>query len=569
MKPKLLGPLLLSLVALFSSARPQLHDLDIRVVLNHRGDARITEVRQMTIDSEGTECYIGLGNMGLSRVYDLTVSDENGREFETVDYWDINRGRDWKAGRCGIVEKGNGGYELCWGLGDSGERTYVTSYTISSLVRAYPDADAIRHVFLDANVSPKPSHAKVTIMGEDSSLYFRRDTCGVWGFRFVGELSLENGAFVAETTEAMNSEAALYIMASFPKGMFEPTISDDDTFEHKKELAFEGSDYMVSDSEGGGDDMGFWDFIQGLLGIGFFSYCLLGGFKRDWNKLKNKIRRMRHERFVKSLDYWKTIPIDGNLQLANEMLNAFEFTNKPNYQRLLSATVLQLVHQKAFSVKPVMTETGEMEKRFVINELPDTVLDNPLGLKMYEIFRKASGEDQVLDPNELKSFMTNDKNKTQVRAFVKTFNTQRDASHFNKMKDEIKEVYGFKKFLDDFTLMNERHMVEVQLWKDYMVWATLYGNAEQVIKDMKTINPEFFQMDELAGQMINEPVLNAINLSVFNGTNYVIRQIEREYRPSYSSSSYSSSRYSGGGGHSSWGGGGGGFSGGGGGGGVR
>ena len=187
---------------------------------------------------------------------------------------------------------------------------------------------------------------------------------------------------------------------------------------------------------------------------------------------------------------------------------------------------------------------------------------------MYNIFEKASGDDHVLDPNELKSFMRSDQNKTQVRAFVKTFNTQRDASHFNKMKDEVKEVYGFKKFLDDFTLMNERHMVEVQLWKDYMVWATLYGNAEQVIKDMKAINPEFFQMDELAGQMINEPVLDAINLSVFNGANYVIHQIEREYRPSYSSS-YSSSRYSGGGGHSSWGGGGGGFSGGGGGGGVR
>ena len=39
-------------------ARPQLKDLDIRVVLSNNGDARITETRQMEIDSEGTECYI-------------------------------------------------------------------------------------------------------------------------------------------------------------------------------------------------------------------------------------------------------------------------------------------------------------------------------------------------------------------------------------------------------------------------------------------------------------------------------------------------------------------------------
>ena len=116
-------------------ARPYLHDLNIRVVLSANGDARITETRQMSIDSEGTECYIGLGNMGSSEVRDLTVSDETGRQFENVGEWDIDRSREWKAGRCGIVYK-SGGYELCWGLGDSGDRTYVTSYTITSLVHA-------------------------------------------------------------------------------------------------------------------------------------------------------------------------------------------------------------------------------------------------------------------------------------------------------------------------------------------------------------------------------------------------------------------------------------------------
>ena len=42
------------------NARPFLHDLNIRVVLNRNGDAQITETRLMDIDSEGTECYIGI-----------------------------------------------------------------------------------------------------------------------------------------------------------------------------------------------------------------------------------------------------------------------------------------------------------------------------------------------------------------------------------------------------------------------------------------------------------------------------------------------------------------------------
>ena len=137
----------------------------------------------------------------------------------------------------------------------------------------------------------------------------------------------------------------------------------------------------------------------------------------------------------------------------------------------------------------------------------------------------------------------------------------------------MRQVYGFRKFLKDFTLMNERNMTEVKLWKDYMVWATLFGNAEQVIKDMKAINPEFFHMDVLAEQMVDDSIVKAISTSVFTGTNHVLRVIEREEaeisRLTRFSSSSSSDRSSGRGGRSSRGGGGGGFSGGGGGGGIR
>ena len=564
--------LLLLVAASTTYGQPQLHDLDIRVVLSKNGDARITETRKMTIDGQGTECYIGLGNMGPSTVTDLAVSDETGRKFENVGAWDINRSRDWKKGRCGIVEKDNGGYELCWGLGDSGERTYITAYTITGLVRGFTDADALRHVFLDASVSPKPEHAKVTLVGEDTTLVFMPDTCGIWGFRFKGELWYENGTLFAETTEAMSAEAAIYIMAMFPKGMFMPTNMEDDTFEHKKQLAFEGSDYgdTIDDNAQGNEELSFKQILQGLLGIAMIAYCLLGGPKRHLTKLKNWIKRKRHESWVKSIDYCKTIPLGGNLQQANDMLNAYEYTANPDYQRLLSATVLQLVHQGAFSVKPIMTEKGVLDKRFVINKMPDAVLDSPLAHKMYQIFEEASGDDHVLDPTELSTFIKGDANKKLVRSFVDILRTRRDASYYNKQKDDVRDVYGFKKFLDDFTLMNERHMVEVKLWRDYMVWATLYGNAQQVMKDMKAINPEFFEMDALASQMVDDSVLHAINLSVYSSTDYMIRKIEREAMRSYVSSHSSSSyRSRGGGGHSSWGGGGGGFSGGGGGGGVR
>ena len=165
------------LLALLSSAttllgRPQLKNLDIQVVLAHNGDARITETRTMDIDSEGTECT----NLGS---------------------WDINQSRNWKAGKCGIVSKHNG-YELCWGLGDSGKRTYVTSYTVTRLLKGYDDADGFNYMFVTQGMSPLPDHVKLTIIPEDS-LRFTVENTGIWGFRYKGDINFMNYQIVAES----------------------------------------------------------------------------------------------------------------------------------------------------------------------------------------------------------------------------------------------------------------------------------------------------------------------------------------------------------------------------------
>ena len=151
---------------LTSSAGSQLKDLDIRVVLRHDGSAMITEMHQMTISDEGTELYISMPNMGESRVTGLEVSDELGLMFENVGEWNSNLSRQQKAGKCGIAALGDG-FEICWGLGEAGERTYVTTYELTGLVRSYPDADAIRHVFLQPGGTLAPEHVRLVIVRAD------------------------------------------------------------------------------------------------------------------------------------------------------------------------------------------------------------------------------------------------------------------------------------------------------------------------------------------------------------------------------------------------------------------
>ena len=527
------------------SARPYLHSLDIRVVLSHNGDAHITETRVMDIDSEGTECYIGLGNMGGSEVRDLQVTDENGLEFTNIGDWDVDRSRDWKTGKCGIVYKHNG-YELCWGLGESGSRTYTTRYVITSLVHAYPDADAIRHVFMDQDVSPKPDKARLSIEAEDSTL-FSEENCGIWGFRFGGELSFEDGKIIVHNTEPFDYRGALYMMVRFDKGMFEPTIQEDDTFEHKKELAFEGSDYVSDEEEWTWEDT----LILLAMIVGFFVVPIVGiiwYFIYVW-RARKKVN--------KNLLWYRDIPLNGNLQQANDMINAYKYFGT-DYNNLLSACILKLIDMGAISIEQRLNSKGKTDQLFVIHELKDQG-DQPLLLrKIHSMFKTAAGDDTVLEPKELRSFMRSSKNESITDSFINTLHTKTSISNYKERLDDVRQVFGLKKFLKEFSLLDERHVNEVSLWKDYMIYATLFGIADQVIKDMKKINPEYFNMDQVAAQMANDHTLPIIYSTLHSGTSRAVaNKAARE------------ARASGRGGHSSWGGGGGGFSGGGFGGGVR
>ena len=537
--------MLASATSLF--ARPQLHKLDIRVVLSHNGDATITETRYMNIDSEGTECYIGLGGMGQSEVRDLRVIDETGREFENVGSWDIDRSRSWKEGKCGIVTK-HGGYELCWGLGESGERTYITSYTITGLVRSHPDADAIRHVFLDADVSPKPDKAYLTIEAEEDSVFLTEENSGIWGFRFGGELGYDNGKMVAYNTESFGRSGALYIMCRFDKGLFEPWYQEEETFETKKEQAFEGSDYVGGYGDGSSDE-GFWAFV--MMVIGFFVMPIVGGL---WYFIY--VWRARKKAF-KDLLWYRDIPLKGNLQQANDMLNAYKYVGT-DYNNLLSACVLKLINMGAISIESRLNSKGKTEQNFVMHELPNYGEQPLLLRKIHNIFKTAAGSDTILEPRELKSFMRSTKNESITDSFIDTLHTKTGIRAYKDRLEEVRQVFGLKKFLQEFTLLDERHVHEVALWKDYMIYATLFGIADQVIKDMKKINPEYFNMDQVANQMADNMTLPMIYSTLHNSTSRAVaNKAARE------------ARASGHGGHSSWGGGGGGFSGGGFGGGVR
>ena len=527
------------------SAITNLNSLDIRVVLSRNGDAHITETRKMDIGWEGTECYIVIGNLEGSKIRDFMVKDETGHRYEYEEFWDVNEDRDWKTGKCGINETGDG-YELCWGIGEEGDRTYITSYTVTNLVKGFNDADGFNYMFVAQGINPYPEHVKLTIVAEDDSTTISPENTGIWAFRYQGSINFEGNSIVAESSEPFESRSAMIVMCRFEKGMFEPMHAYDNSFEDLKQMAFEGSDYN-SDEE----DSELFEIIFGLL-IAFFTVVVpvigfIGHLIYTWYA-----RRKAN----KNLLWYRDIPLKGNLQKANDMLNAYRYFGS-DYNNLLSACILKLINMGAISIEQRLNSKGKTESNFVIHELPNPGSQPLLIRKVHTIFKDAAGDDTILEPRELKSFMKSSRNEGVMDSFINTLHTSTSISDYSDRQEDVRQVFGLRKFLKEFSLLDERHVNEVTLWKDYMIYATLFGIADQVIKDMKKINPEYFNMDQIAGQMADDMTLPMIYSTMHSSTSRAVaNKAARE------------ARTSGGGGSSSWGGGGG-FSGGGSGGGIR
>ena len=541
-RSKLLLLLLLTASATSLLASPVLHDLDIRVVLQPNGDARITETRHMSIDSEGTECYIVLSNLNGSQLRGFSVTDETGLAYETQDPWDIDRSRDWKTNRCGIVTK-HDGYELCWGLGDAGDRTYTASYTVTSLLRSYTDADGFLYMFVAEGLQPSPQHVRLTIVPADTLLRFEPDSCGIWAFRYRGDVNFADGTIVAQSSEPFQRHSAMIVMARFAKGMFQPSTNGEGTFEQLKQGALEDSDYTGEMTR-----EGKWALAIFVFSLIFFPLLLVGlYFLYVWRQRR---------KVMKDLLWYRDLPYEGNLQATNNVLNAYRY-GAADYNNLLSACILRLISDGAISIDTASDQKGRTVQNFVIHPLPEAKQYPKLLQLVHQIFRDAAGTDTVLEAKELKSWMKSRHNQSVTDTFVQTLHTKTSIYQYRDQLDDVRKVFGLRKFLKEFTLLDERSVGEVTLWRDYMIYATLFGIADQVIRDMKKINPEYFNLDQVAGQMANDTTLPLIRSTMHSSTSRAaMSKAERE------------ARASGRGGSSSWGGGGG-FSGGGFGGGVR
>ena len=547
-----------SLLVCVTVGAQAIHSVDITADVRADGGATIVQVWDVDVVS-GTEWYIPIENLGEMEISNLTVA-ENGFAFQSEgDRWDVDRTLEQKARRCGIVRKRNA-VELCWGQGSMGHHVWTASFAAKGLVQGFDDYDGFNFMFVNPGLG-RIERAKVVVRNATGGPEWTSDNVRVWAFGFKGNISVVDGEIVCESTESMPSSQKVIILARFDKGMLEPEVSRSCSFEKLQNKAFRGSDY-----NSGNDDSRILAFLFLFVVVIPLTILLV------WLIVQKATGRVYSKKMFgknKITGWCHDVPQEGNLFAAYYVLkNGDRFIPHDRSKDLIGACMLKWVLDKKVIAVPA---TGR-KKRYDLQLKEDVVFDSPAELSLYNMVKEAAGENMILEANEMERWSKKhcetilgwpDTAADEGMGYLLWMERLDDRGRSTLLgQEKASEVIQFKTYLKDFTLSGERGVPEVTLWKDYLVFAQLYGIADEVTAQLKKLYPADF--DQFAQQYDT----NSSALSTFINLNRLMTYNSIMNATNARASSQGSGRIGGLGGFSSLGGGGG-FSGGGFGGGSR
>lgn len=474
-------------------AKNNVSNIDIDVVMKPNGSATITEKWSGTFD-EGTEVYKPIEDKSIN-ISNFKVS-KDGRNFIGSATWDINASFTDKAWRYGINRTSNG-VELCFGISSYGNNTYIFSYDVDPFVKAYDDCDGFNFQFVNPEMSTTPTSIMIKIRHVNPDIVISTDNARIWGFGFSGETFISSNSGAAVSSSPLNYNNYANIMMSFTKGLFAPNIKVNGSFDDiVKNVAFVGSVYEETLKRDRVSEL-IHRIIYFIFVVIFFSAFIIPIYTAHRRKSALKM-------FYKSSNYFRDTPNGGNIALTHILYNDFDiWKNKDS--NTIGAIIMKMIVDK--NLEPVQEKTYG----FFGNEKISTSLKigppptDPIVRELYDIIILAAGDDGILQEKELSAYAK--KNYDALTNYINTIESRghsalNDKKGYNKIlgknlnslnevgQSELAEVFGLRKFLDEFTLISERSVTEGVIWENLLIYATLFGLAKKVLSELKQLYPD-------------------------------------------------------------------------------
>lgn len=497
-KIKLLFLMILLMIPLSVKA-DHMYNVNMKIDILEDGTAKIVETWNVLADS-GSEWYKTMYELNNSILTDYKVLMD-GNEL-TYKNWNVDDTISQKSGYYGINYTSKG-MELCFGKSDYKRHVFTITYTLSNYIFNTEDSQVLAWVLF-------PQTDVDYFSAEVSSYYKFPDTLDVWGYGYKGYAYVENGVIKLSTEDSLDSQY-VSLLVKFPLNTFKTDNVDSrySTFNDVYEVAEEGTyDYDYDLEE---DKMGFWDIII-MLCMLLFMFIILplliilsvthSGYGYINDKKIDK----------KNTPMFRDIPCDKDIYYGNVLIKLNNFGYKET--NVLGAIILKWVKENKIGFKN--EEKGIFNKNSSVIDLTlNPTFDNELEEKLFDMMYEASG-DGILEAKEFEKWCK--KNYTSfLNLFSKIESNQmkllKEQGHIynrkNKaeckkskvMDDKIYEdsvkLYGLKKYLEEFSRMDTKEVMEVHLWDEYLMFAYLFGIADKVAKQLKNMYPEILEQADI------------------------------------------------------------------------
>ena len=498
--------LLLLIPTAVDASGTRVNSIDINCQIDQNGTATFVEKWDMDV-SEGTEGYKIFNGMSDQPLKLIGVTDDRGKTYTNIGSWNSDLSKEYKTNKCGLI-RDDGHYELCFGLGDYGRRSYTMTYQIDHFVNQYEDQQGINYAFI-SDMALNVGDVTIRVSGITP---YSKDNAKIWAFGYSGSVNFDDGSVVLQT-HSLNSNKMQLLMGLESNSYTSPNKRHaSEKFEDVVKDAKEGSSYSKGMSKEA--KIMLFIFITFVI-VMVISIIVAVIVFSDSGVVFENGRTIKG----KEVTPFREIPCDKDIFLFYYLAKKLDIIgDDESRENLISGFILKWVRDGVVIIREKESGAIVKKKNYDMYLDVDVKFENKQESALYKMFILAS-KDGVLQTKafqkwcgkhykKIDSWFTKVDNiiedSMNKNGYAKTatvykrvlfWNIPRDRIVWtNKAYDQCLYVWGFNNFLKDEDNMKEKAAIEVKLWDEYLIFAAVLGIADRVEKQLKVAIPRYEEM---------------------------------------------------------------------------
>lgn len=535
----------------------RLKNLSYDVKLNSDGTADVTENWRISIEDTNTLFKtFEVDSSKYKKITDVKVSEV--KSSGNVDFRRINQYRYHVDKNYYYALMYNGKFEIAWGAhAEDTTKTYKISYKIVDAVKNYNDCSEFYWQFISTE-SEIPANYIEGIIKLPSAVQ-NKDDLKVWAHGPLnGNIEKISNDTVKFTIENLKANTMLEARVVTPTNVFnnnknisgqnklnsiltqEQTWADEANAKREEIQKREKRTKMLITTV---------LIITNITGLILAVIVIKKMIK--YNKLLKQTPKLKP---TQEFEYFRDIPNEAETPAGAGFLYYFKNTGlQYNMPKIISATMLDLCMKKYIEFEVIPNKKNQIKvnlKKDFADGLPEdekivyeTLQKIPKNetnsftmkefekytsshsssiLKLFEKIETNAKEKQEQEENYSKDLITKSNNWSTkgvgylflsiislpimwilvIPSIIATVYCFKISSRYNTLTqkgvDEREKWVKLKRYMEDFSMIKDKTVPELILWEKYLVYATVFGIAEKVLKQLKVVYPQIMDSNYIS-----------------------------------------------------------------------